>query len=54
MGEIITIGDTIVVRVLETRRNRVKLGIEAPAEYPVHRDSVAGAAGKLNATTTAS
>jgi carbon storage regulator len=53
-NEVITIGDAIVIRVLETQRNRVKLGIEAPADYPIHRDSVEGAAGKSDTITTAS
>lgn len=36
----IRIGDQIVVRVLEVRGDRVRLGIEAPAEIPVHRQEV--------------
>ena len=39
-GEAITIGDGITITILATDGNRVKLGIVAPAEVPVHRHEV--------------
>lgn len=36
----IVIGDRIVVSVLGIRRGRVRLGISAPKELPVHRQEV--------------
>jgi len=40
LGEVITIGDDISVTVLAVDGERVKLGIVAPAEVPVHREEV--------------
>ncbi|MBX7166312.1 MAG: carbon storage regulator [Pirellulales bacterium] len=40
LSESIVIDDTIVVTVLELGRGRVRLGIEAPASVPVHRQEV--------------
>jgi carbon storage regulator len=39
-GEVIVIGDGITVTVLAVDGDRVKLGIVAPAEVPVHREEV--------------
>jgi carbon storage regulator len=39
-GEVITIGDGITVMVLAVDGDRVKLGVVAPAEVPVHREEV--------------
>ena len=36
-GESIIIGDDIMVTVVEIRDDKVRLGIERPAEVPVHR-----------------
>ena len=41
LGESITIGDHIKVTVISVRGNQVKLGIDAPAEVPVHRAEIA-------------
>jgi len=40
MNEAIQIGDDIVIRVVEIRGNKVRIGIDAPAETPVHRMEV--------------
>lgn len=40
LGEMISIGDTITVRVLEVKDNSVRFGIEAPTEVNVHRTEV--------------
>ncbi len=39
-GEEIVIGGTIRVRVLEIVGNKVRLGISAPSDVPVHREEV--------------
>ncbi len=39
-GEAITIGEGITITILATDGDRVKLGIVAPAEIPVHRHEV--------------
>ena len=38
--ERIVIGDNIVITVVEVRGDKVRLGIEAPIEVPVHRQEV--------------
>ena len=38
--ERIMIADNIVITVLDIRGDKVRLGIEAPAEVPVHRKEV--------------
>jgi carbon storage regulator len=39
-GERIVIGSDIEVVVMEARGDRVRIGIEAPAEVPIHRKEV--------------
>jgi carbon storage regulator len=38
--ESIMIGDNVVVTIVDIRGDKVRLGIEAPAEIPVHRQEV--------------
>ena len=39
-NEQIIVGDDIVITVVEVRGDRVRLGIEAPQEIPIHRNEV--------------
>lgn len=39
-GEKIFIGNDIVLTVVEVRGNKVRLGVEAPSDVPVHREEV--------------
>jgi carbon storage regulator len=39
-GEMITIGNGVTVTVLAVRGDRVKIGVVAPAEVPVHRQEI--------------
>jgi carbon storage regulator len=38
--ERIVIGDNIVITVVEVRGDKVRLGIEAPTDVPVHRQEI--------------
>ncbi len=38
--ESIMIGDKVVVTIVDIRGDKVRLGIEAPSEIPVHRQEV--------------
>jgi carbon storage regulator len=38
--ESIVIGDNVVVTIVDIRGDKVRLGIEAPGEVPVHRQEV--------------
>ena len=40
MDESITIGNDITVSVLEVKGNKVKLGIDAPKQTPIHRTEI--------------
>jgi len=40
VGEVITIGDDIQIKVVETRDGMVRFGVSAPREVPVHRAEV--------------
>jgi carbon storage regulator len=40
IGEIVTIGDDIRIQVVDVKGRQVRLGIEAPAEWSVHRQEV--------------
>lgn len=47
--ESIIIGDNIVVTIVDIRGDKVRLGIEAPKEVPVHRQEVYEAIQRENA-----
>lgn len=47
--ESIIIGDNIVITVVDIRGDKVRLGIDAPKEVPVHRQEVYEAIQKENA-----
>ena len=40
INESIHVGDDVTITVLEVRGDKVRLGIEAPREVPVHRQEV--------------
>lgn len=40
LGEIIRVGDSVTVRVLEVKGHQVRLGIEAPPEVRIYREEV--------------
>lgn len=40
VGELISVGDQITLRILEVNGTQVKLGVEAPAGVNVHRSEV--------------
>lgn len=46
--EEIVIGDNVVVRVVDIRGDKVRLGIHAPMEIPVHRREVYEAIQSVN------
>lgn len=39
-GEVVMIGAEVAVRVLDVKRNQVRLGITAPKDVPVHREEI--------------
>lgn len=39
-SESIQIGDGIIVKIIEIQKNRVKIGISAPNEVPIHRSEL--------------
>lgn len=40
LGEKITIGNQVELTVVQISRNRIRLGINCPAQIPVHREEV--------------
>ena len=51
--ESIIIGDNIVITIVDIRGDKVRLGIEAPTEIPVHRQEVYEAIQRENAKADA-
>ena len=49
--ESIVIGDNVVVTIVDIRGDKVRLGIEAPGEIPVHRQEVYQAIQRENRKT---
>lgn len=47
--ESIIIGDNIVITIVDIRGDKVRLGIDAPTEIPVHRQEVYDAIQRENA-----
>lgn len=39
-GEVIRIGDTITITVVDIDRGKIRLGIDAPRDVPVYREEV--------------
>lgn len=50
--ESIIIGDNIVITVVDIRGDKVRLGIQAPTEVPVHRQEVYEAIQRENMRTS--
>lgn len=48
----IVIGDKVVVTIVDIRRDKVRLGIDAPEEIPVHRREVYEAIQRENRRAT--
>jgi carbon storage regulator len=40
LGEIIRVGDSVTVRVLEVKGGHVRLGVEAPADVRIYREEI--------------
>lgn len=40
LGESITIGDDIKIQVLEIKGKQVRLGIQAPKKFSIHREEI--------------
>ena len=53
-NESIVINDKIVITVIEIRGDKVRLGIEAPRDVPVHRSEVYNAIQRAEAEIPAS
>ena len=40
VGESLIIGDDVVVNILGVKGNKVRIGVDAPKEVPVHREEI--------------
>ena len=52
-NESIVINDQVVVTVLEVRGDKVRLGIQAPRDVPIHRSEILAAIQQAEAVNTA-
>ena len=52
VGEMIRIGDAVVIRVLEVRGSQVRLGVDAPADVRIFREEVYRASQEAKADGT--
>ena len=52
-NESVVIDDQIVVTVLEVRGDKVRLGIQAPRDVPIHRSEILAAIQQAEAVNTA-
>lgn len=41
LGESVQVGDGIVIRIVEVRRSRVRIGIQAPPSVRIQREEIA-------------
>lgn len=41
VGERIHVGDSVVITVVRIQADKIRIGIEAPPEVPIHREEVA-------------
>ncbi len=48
LGEVIRVGETVTVRVLEVKGNQVRLGVDAPADVRIYREEIYRAVQKEN------
>jgi carbon storage regulator len=48
LGEVIRVGDSVTVRILEVKGNQVRLGVEAPSDVRIYREEVYRAIRKEN------
>ena len=47
LGESVQVGDGIVIRIVEVRRSRVRIGIEAPPSVRIQREEIACSSGNV-------
>jgi carbon storage regulator len=40
IGESIVVGDNVVVRIMDIVGNQIRIGIDAPADVPIHREEI--------------
>ena len=40
LGESVQVGDGIVIRIVEVRRSRVRIGIDAPSSVRIQREEI--------------
>jgi len=48
LGEVIRVGESVTVRVLEVKGNQVRLGVDAPADVRIYREEIYRAVRKEN------